>query len=182
MTTPTTPAQARELADDFENIDHWHLTGVKLQHGAEILRSLAQQFEALTADLAAEKLFSKQAMESVTEIAVQRDALKTENANLLAANRYSQNVEQEAMSDLMAMTVERDGLQQAVIDRDSITRGLLERIDALKPDAELYRHLRDHFAKNLENAREGFARLEPLTGAAFDAAVRASMDLMGAAS
>lgn len=94
------------------------------------------------------------------------------------ASAESANAMRSLAQQVEALTAERDGLTQAVIDRDSITRGLLERICALKPDAELYRHLRDHFAKNLENAREEFARLEPLTCAAFDAVVRASMDLM----
>lgn len=66
MTTPTTPAQARALDGYFLSMD---------ERGA-VINSLADQVEALTADLAAEKLFSKQAMESVTEIAAQRDALK----------------------------------------------------------------------------------------------------------
>lgn len=119
MTTPITPAQARELAKS----NPIYGFGKPMQ---KALESLAQQVEALTADLSAEKLFSSQAMESVTEIAAQRDALK--------------------------------------------------------PDAKLYRHLRDHFAKTATDAKAEFARLEPLTGAAFDAAVRASMDLMGVAA
>ena len=69
MTTPTTPDQARcaALNLDFD---------VYVSDVPGMLLSLAQQVEALTADLAAEKLFSKQAMDSVTEIAAQRDALK----------------------------------------------------------------------------------------------------------
>ena len=51
--------------------------------------------------------------------------------------------------------------------------------NALKLDAELYRHLRDHFAKTATDAKAEFARLEPLTGAQFDAVVRASLDAMG---
>ena len=53
--------------------------------------------------------------------------------------------------------------------------------DALKQDAELYRHLRDHFAKTATDAKAEFERLEPLTGAAFDSVVRASIDAMGVA-
>lgn len=69
MTTPTTPDQARCAAI---NLDF----DVYVSDVPGMLLSLAQQVEALTADIAAEKLFSSQAMESVTEIAAQRDALK----------------------------------------------------------------------------------------------------------
>lgn len=51
--------------------------------------------------------------------------------------------------------------------------------DDMRNDAELYRHLRDHFAKTATDAKAEFARLEPLTGAQFDAVVRASIDAMG---
>lgn len=51
--------------------------------------------------------------------------------------------------------------------------------DDMRNDAELYRHLRDHFAKTATDAKAEFARLEPLTGDAFDSVVRASMDAMG---
>lgn len=59
---------------------------------------------------------------------------------------------------------------------------LAQEVAALKPDAELYRHLRDHFAKDSPDAAREFMRLEPLTGAAFDAAVRADMETVGVAA
>lgn len=93
------------------------------------------------------------------------------------ANAHEQKADLQTMVEELAK--ERDEYRDAA---DTMAAAHKVERDALSADAELYRHLRDHFAKNLENAREGFARLEPLTGAAFDAAVRASMDLMGAAS
>lgn len=64
---------------------------------------------------------------------------------------------------------------------DAIQSLIAER-DVFRVHAELYRHLRDHFAKTATDAKAEFARLEPLTGAQFDAVVRASIDAMGAAS
>lgn len=129
MTTPTTPEQARELAN-------WSKVPIK---ACDALRSLAQQVEDLT-----------------TEI-------KQRQAHWFAT-----------LTECEALTKERDEWKSkhfAFKDRDD-----------MRNDAELYRHLRDNFAKNSENAREEFARLEPLTGAEFDAVVRASIDAMGVAA
>ena len=78
---------------------------------------------------------------------------------------------------------------EASAESANAMRSLAKQVDALtaernalKLDAELYRHLRDKFAKNSADAQAEFSRLEPLTGAAFDAVVRASMDLMGVAA
>ena len=63
-------------------------------------------------------------------------------------------------------------LRAAIAERD--TRAA--RIAVLEQEAELYHHLRDEFAKTSADAKGEFARLEPLTGEQFDAAVRASMN------
>lgn len=114
MTTPTTPSLARNIARAMFTTDP----------AADALLSLAQQVEALTAELELARIATYCA--SISPIAKERDAFKA--------------------------------------------------------DAELYRHLRDHFAKNSADAKAEFARLEPLTGAQFDAVVRASIAAMGAAT
>lgn len=102
MTTPTTPEQAYKLAREAWTWSDQH-------EQAAALESLAEQVEALTADLAAEKLFSKQAMESVTEIAAQRDALDAEVLLKAEYCRTTSNAHEAACA-------ERDALRTIIVD------------------------------------------------------------------
>lgn len=101
MTTPTTPAQARELADDFENIDHWHLTGVKLQHGAEILRSLAQQVEKLTAEVLLKAEYCRTTSNAHEAACAERDALRAIIVDSVAALGAAASVSQTSSIEFL---------------------------------------------------------------------------------
>lgn len=90
------------------------------------------------------------------------------------ANAHEQKADLQTMVEELAK--ERDEYRDAA---DTMAAAHKVERDALSADAELYRHLRDHFAKTATDAKAEFARLEPLTGDAFDSVVRASMDAMG---
>jgi hypothetical protein len=53
---------------------------------------------------------------TTSELLRQIEELKTENANLLFANRYSMNVEAETLADLKLMTAERDALRTIIVN------------------------------------------------------------------
>ena len=76
----------------------------------------ARERDALKADLEAEKLFSNQAMASVIEIAAQRDALRSELAEVSQENKWLVEVDEKQIKMIRALEAELAALTQQSFD------------------------------------------------------------------